>query len=278
MKLTIRDYSSHKDYPHYDTARLREEYLVEDVFGHDEITLTYSYIDRIIFGGVIPETKEVALEGAPEIRAEHFLDRREMGVINLGDKGTVNVDGTIYELDHWDSLYIGQGAKKVVFASSNKANPAKFYLASSPAHTHYDNKIIHLAQAEHRHLGTLEDCNKRTINRIIVPENVQTCQLTMGLTHLDPGSNWNTMPCHTHDRRMEVYLYFDMAENDIVFHMMGTEKETRHIIMHNDQAVISPSWSIHAGVGTKAYTFIWAMCGENQIFDDMDNIENKNLR
>ncbi len=277
MKLTIRDYSSHKDYPHYDTARLREEYVIEQVFGIDEILLTYSYIDRIIVGGVIPLSKVVELGSAPEIRAEHFLDRREMGVINIGGEGTITVDGKKYELSHWDSLYVGRGAKEVTFASKDPKNPAHFYIASSPAHVHYDNKLIHLEEAEHRHLGSLEECNKRTINRIIVPENVKTAQLTMGLTHLEPGSNWNTMPSHTHDRRMEVYLYFDMKENDAVFHMMGTQRETRHVILHNEQAVISPSWSIHSGVGTSNYTFIWAMCGENQDFDDMDNIETKDL-
>lgn len=277
MVLKTRDYSSEKDYKHYDTARLREEYVVEDVFGVDDIHLTYSYIDRIIFGGVIPVNEEVVLGSAPELRAEHFLDRREMGVINIGGDGFITVDGTRYDVKHWEALYIGRGAKEVKFASLDKNIPATFYIASSPAHKEYPTKLIPFEKADHRHAGDKEHCNERTLNRFIIPENVETCQLSMGLTHLEPGSIWNTMPCHTHARRMEVYLYFDVDANQAIFHFMGPAKETRHVILHDRQAVISPSWSIHCAASTKNYTFIWAMCGENQDFDDMDNIEVQDL-
>ncbi len=277
MELKTRDYSSEEDFRHYDTARLRKEYVVEDVFGVDDIKLTYSYIDRIIFGGTIPVEKEVVLGSAPELRAEHFLDRREMGVINIGGEGIISVDGTKYTLKHWEALYIGRGIKEVKFSSVDKKNPAEFYMASSPAHTAYPTTLIPFDKADHRKAGDKEHCNERTLNRFIIPENVKTCQLSMGLTHLEPGSIWNTMPAHTHARRMEVYFYFDIDKDQTVFHFMGPGKETRHVVMHDRQAVISPSWSIHCGAGTKNYTFIWAMCGENQDFDDMDNIAIEDL-
>lgn len=277
MILKTRDYSSMEDYRHYDTKRLRSEYVVEDVFAEDDISLTYSYIDRIVFGGCVPVTKEVVLSSAPELRAEHFLDRREMGVINIGEEGSVLVDGTVYVLKHWEALYIGRGVKEVKFLSKDGKNPAMFYIASCPAHKEYPTTLIPYEKADHRHAGDKEHANERTLNRYIIPENVKTCQLSMGLTHLEEGSIWNTMPCHTHARRMEVYLYFDIEKNQAVFHFMGPKDETRHVVMHDKQAVISPSWSIHAGAGTKNYTFIWAMCGENQDFDDMDNIAIEDL-
>lgn len=278
MKLTTRDYSSAEDYAHYDTARLRREYLIESPFGTDEIKLVYSYIDRIIAGGVIPLHQEVVLASAPELRAQHFLDRREMGVINIGGDGSVRVDGIRYPLHHFDCLYVGRESKEVVFASSSADNPAKFWINSCPAHRDCPTKLVSYEAADHRHLGNKLECNERTINRYIIPEKVDTCQLSMGLTHLEPGSVWNTMPCHTHARRMEVYLYFDLAANQVVFHLMGPGQETRHIVIHNEEAVISPSWSIHSGVSTANYTFIWGMCGENQDFDDMDQIQTTDLR
>lgn len=278
MKLTVRDYSNQKDYKHYDTARLREEYLIENVFGIDEAIFTYSYIDRIIAGGIIPASKKVVLDSAPELRSPTFLARREMGVINIGGKGTIEVDGTTYTLDNWDALYVGRGAKVIVFDSADYKNPAKFYINSAPAHKEYPTKLITKDMADSRHLGSKETCNERTIHRYIVPETCQSCQLDMGLTHLEVGSVWNTMPVHTHARRMEVYFYFDMKDNNCVFHLMGPGDETRHIVMHNDQAVISPSWSIHSGCGTSNYTFIWGMCGENQDFDDMDEIKTSEIR
>lgn len=279
MKFTTRDCSSKEDYAHYDTKRLRSEYLVEQPFGKDEIHLVYSYIDRIVFGGVIPAREQVALNSAPELRAEHFLDRREMGVINVGQgAGKIKVDGIAYPLNHWEALYIGRGAKEVIFSSDDEKSPAMFYLASAPAHRAYPTKLIDWEHAIHRHLGAKETCNERSINQFILPATVQTCQLEMGLTHLEPGSVWNTMPCHTHERRMEVYMYFDMEEEQAVFHFMGPKEETRHILVHNYQAVISPSWSIHTGCSNKNYTFVWAMCGENQDFDDMDEIKISELR
>jgi 4-deoxy-L-threo-5-hexosulose-uronate ketol-isomerase len=278
MKLTVRDYSSQEDYRHYDTERLRKEYLIEDPFGIDEAKFVYSYIDRIIAGGVICQTKKVTLGSAPELRAEHFLDRREMGVINIGGAGKITCDGHEYALGHWDAIYIGRGTKEITFASVDYKDPAVFYINSAPAHKEYPTKLITKEMADNRHLGSKETCNERTIHRYIVPETCQSCQLDMGLTHLEEGSIWNTMPCHTHARRMEVYLYFDIGAHDCVFHMMGPGQETRHLVLHNRQAVISPSWSIHAGVGTRNYTFIWGMCGENQDFDDMDNIPTEDLR
>lgn len=278
MILKTRDYSSMEDYRHYDTKRLRSEYVVEDVFGKDDLFLTYSYIDRIIFGGTIPLEKDVVLASAPELRAEHFLDRREMGVINIGSEGRITVDGKEYVLKHWEALYIGRGAKEVVFSSKDKKDPAVFYVASCPAHKEYPTTLIPFEKADHRHAGDKAHSNERTLNRYIIPENVKTCQLSMGLTHLEEGSIWNTMPCHTHARRMEVYLYFDIEKDQAVFHFMGPADETRHVVLHDRQAVISPSWSIHSGAGTKNYTFIWAMCGENQDFDDMDNIAIEDLR
>jgi 4-deoxy-L-threo-5-hexosulose-uronate ketol-isomerase len=278
MKLTVRDYCSQEDYKHYDTDRLRKEFLVEDPFGVDEAKFVYSYIDRIIAGGIIPKTKAVELGSAPELRADYFLARREMGVINIGGKGKIICDGKEYVLDHWDAIYIGRGTKKIVFDSASYKEPAEFYINSAPAHMAYPTKLITKDMADSRHLGAKETCNERTIHRYIVPETCQSCQLDMGLTHLEVGSIWNTMPCHTHARRMEVYMYFDIGEHDCVFHMMGPGNETRHVVMHNKQCVISPSWSIHSGVGTKNYTFIWGMCGENQDFDDMDNIPTEDLR
>ncbi len=278
MELTVRDYVNKEDYKHYDTDRLRKEFLIENVFGIDDCKFVYSMIDRIIAGGVIPASKKVVLGSAPELRAEHFLDRREMGVINIGGEGKVVVDGKEYKLGHWDAIYIGRGNKVVEFDSLDYKNPAKFYINSTPAHKEYPTVFIPKEKADSRHLGSKATCNERTIHRYIVPETCKSCQLDMGLTHLEEGSIWNTMPCHTHERRMEVYFYFDIGEDDCVFHLMGPGNETRHLVMHNEQGVISPSWSIHSGAGTRNYTFIWGMCGENQDFDDMDGISNKDLR
>jgi 4-deoxy-L-threo-5-hexosulose-uronate ketol-isomerase len=278
MILKTRDYSSQEDYRTYDTARLRKEYLVEKVFATDDIALTYSYIDRIIFGGTIPVTKAVILQSAPELRSDHFLDRREMGVINIGQKGTITVDGKAFVMNVWDAIYIPRGTKEVVFESSDPNHPAKFYMASAPAHREYPLCHIPLVKADHRRCGSPKTANERTINRFLIPQNCSTCQLSMGLTHLEEGSVWNTMPCHTHERRMEVYFYFDIDSDQAVIHLMGPKEETRHLLVHNEQAVISPSWSIHSGCGTKNYTFIWAMVGENQDFDDMDNIAIADLK
>ena len=276
--MEVRNASNSKDVKHYTTERLREEFLITGLFSKDNIKMVYSHIDRIITCGIMPVDQVLKLEAGKELAADYFLQRREMGVINIGGKGIITVDGTEYVMEPRDGIFIGQGNKDVTFAAVDKANPPKFYMSSCPAHKSYPTVKIDITKARKVPCGSVEDCNKRTINQYIHPEVMQSCQLAMGLTQLEPGSNWNTMPCHTHDRRMEVYLYLDMDENDAVFHMMGEPTETRHIIMHNEEAVISPSWSIHSGVGTKAYSFIWAMCGENQEFTDMDHIETKDLR
>jgi len=267
-----------KEYERMTTEELRDSFLIEKVFAFDEITLTYSHIDRIIVGGACPLTKELKLQAGEELAAEYFLQRREMGVINIGGKGSVKVDGTTYQMNHFDCIYIGMGAKDIIFASENEKEPAYFYINSTPAHRTCPTKHIPLEKAVHLECGSSEECNKRVINKFIIPATCETCQLTMGLTMLSKGSNWNTMPTHTHERRMEVYLYFDIPENNVVFHMMGRGQQTRHIVMQNKQAVISPSWSIHSGVGTQNYTFIWGMCGENQDFDDMQGIKTTDLR
>lgn len=276
--MELRTASSPRDVKHYTTERLREEFLIEDLFQANEIKLVYSHIDRIITGSAVPVNKELRLTAGEELRAEYFLQRREMGIINIGGKGRITIDGTIYELEYKDGMYIGMGAKEISFASADSKNPAKFYINSAPAHTSYPTVLIKPQNCVRVELGSLEGANHRVICKYILPGQVESCQLVMGMTQLMPGSVWNTMPCHTHDRRMEVYLYFDMQENDMVFHYMGEPNETRHIIMRNEEAVISPSWSIHSGCGTKAYTFIWGMVGENQDFDDMDACDLKDLK
>jgi len=263
-----------------DTEQLRNEFLVEEVFVADQLTITYSHIDRIIFGGIQPVEKEVVLD--PElgkaIGVDYFLQRRELGLINIGGDGIVMVDGERFDVDGQQALYIGQGAKTVSFSSVDKKAPAKFYYNCAPAHCHYPTRKITQEQAAPVTLGDSATSNKRTIYKYLVPDVLPTCQLLMGLTKLEDGSLWNTMPCHTHDRRMEVYFYFNMEQDAAVFHFMGEPQQTRHLILRNEQAVISPSWSIHSGVGTQAYTFIWGMVGENQTFTDMDHIAVGDLR
>lgn len=277
-KMEIRNASNSKDVKHYTTERLREEFHISKLFTKDNVRMVYSHIDRIITAGFMPVLHDLKLEAGKELAADYFLERREMGCINIGGKGTVTVDGTEYNMEPRDGIYIGMGNKDITFKSDDPENPAKFYVSSCPAHKSYPTVKIDISKAKKVPCGSAADANKRIINQYIHPEVMQSCQLAMGLTQLEEGSVWNTMPCHTHDRRMEVYLYLDMGENDAVFHMMGEPNETRHIIMHNEEAVISPSWSIHSGVGTKAYSFIWAMCGENQEFTDMDGIETKDLK
>lgn len=278
MKLTVRQPSNSKDAKHYTTDRLREEYLIETIFAADEALFTYSHFDRIIAGGVMPVKTSVALTGSKEMASDYFLERREMGCINIGGKGTITVDGQVYDLGTYDGLYVGMGAKEISLASADEKNPAKFYINTCPAHTTYPNVKVDIAKAAKRPMGAVETCNKRTINQYFHPDVMQSCQLCMGMTQLEPGSNWNSMPCHTHERRMEVYFYFELPGDNVIFHMMGEPQETRHLVMKNEQAVISPSWSIHTGVGTSNYTFIWGMCGENQEFDDMDNLKPTDLK
>lgn len=278
MEMEIR-YSNHPDdSKHYTTEQLRKHYLVEKVFIEDKINLVYSHNDRIIFGGVTPIKGALKLGVCKELGTDYFLERRELGVINVGGAGTIVVDGEEFSLNYRDGLYVGQGAKDVEFRSLDETNPAKFYVNSAPALVHYPNVLINLEKANKVHLGDTNTVNKRTINQYIHPAVCESCQLVMGLTILEPGSVWNTMPAHTHERRMEVYLYLDVDADQCVMHFMGQQEETRHIAMHNEQAVISPSWSIHSGCGTKNYSFIWGMCGENKTFDDMDNIRIQDLK
>jgi len=263
-----------------DTEGLRKQFLVEDLFKADEATLTYSQIDRIIVGGIMPVTQAVRF--SPDLGrftgTDFFLQRRELGLINIGGAARVVADDESFEIGSREALYIGQGTKQLEFTSVDAAHPAKLYFNCAPAHTRYPSRKITLAQASPETLGSAETSNRRTIYKFLVPDVLPTCQLSMGMTQLEPGSTWNTMPCHTHDRRMEVYFYFDLNENAAVFHMMGEPTQTRHIVVRNEQAVISPSWSIHSGVGTQAYTFIWGMVGENQVFKDMDHVPMSAIR
>ncbi|MBJ9914286.1 5-dehydro-4-deoxy-D-glucuronate isomerase [Burkholderia cenocepacia] len=263
-----------------DTAGLRRHFLVENVFAPDALSLTYSHIDRIIVGGAGPATRPVEVPASlgAAMGVSHLLARRELGAINIGGPGWVDVDGQRHAVGTEEAIYIGQGGQGVVFGSDDHARPAKFYLNCAPAHTAYPTRTITLAQASPETLGDAATSNRRTIYKFIVPDVLPTCQLSMGMTKLEPGSLWNTMPCHTHERRMEVYFYFNLAADAAVFHLLGEPRETRHVVVHNEQAVISPSWSIHSGVGTQAYTFIWGMAGENQVFKDMDHIAVADLR
>ena len=278
MKFDVR-YANHPaDSKHYDTETLRRHYLITNIFEPDSINLTYSHQDRIIAGGIMPVEGELKLESCKELAAPYFLERRELGAINIGGPGVMVLDGKEYALGSRDGIYVGMGTKELIFRSVDKANPAKFYINSSPAHRTCPTVLIPMDKARYNHLGSQETVNERILRQYIHPVVCESCQLSMGMTALLPGNVWNTMPCHTHERRMEVYLYFDVAPDQAVFHMMGTGDETRHLVLHNEEAVISPSWSIHTGVGTKNYTFIWGMCGENQDFDDMDGIPTENLK
>ena len=278
MKLDIR-YANHpEDSKYYTTEELRGHYLMETVFIADEVNLIYSHVDRVIAGGIMPVKTEVKLEGCKELGSEFFLERRELGIINVGGSGKIIIDGTEYEMAAKDGLYVGMGNKELTFISDSEDRPAKFYINSSPAHMGYPTVKIDRTTANKVQLGDLENSNKRTIFQYVHPAVCKSCQLLMGMTVLDPNNMWNTMPTHTHERRMEVYFYFNMDENTRVFHLMGQPQETRHIVMANEQAVISPSWSIHSGVGTKNYTFIWGMAGENQTFTDMDHVPMDQLR
>ncbi|APA63218.1 5-dehydro-4-deoxy-D-glucuronate isomerase [Maribacter sp. 1_2014MBL_MicDiv] len=253
----------------YDTTALRDEFLINDLMKEGEINLTYTHYDRYIAGSAVPKSN-LKLETIDPLKAAFFLERREMGIINVGDSGAVEVDGENYSLGHKDALYIGMGAKDVIFKSDDPKKPAKFYINSAPAHTNFPTKKVSLEEANKLELGSLETANHRTVSQMIIGGVVTTCQLQMGMTKLKTGSVWNTMPAHVHDRRMEVYFYLDVPEGQAVCHFMGQPQETRHIWMHNHQAVISPPWSIHCGSGTSNYTFIWGMAGENLDYSDMD--------
>ncbi len=280
--MDIRYSANQRDVKRYTTEELRREFLIENLYAPDQVVAVYSHVDRMVTMGCMPVKETVSIDKGIDVwknfGTHYFLERREIGMFNIGASGKVSVDGKVYELGYKDCLYITRGAKEVLFSSDDAAKPAKFYMVSAPAHCSYETRLIKLADAAKKPCGAAETSNKRVINQFIHPDVLKTCQLSMGMTVLEPGSVWNTMPAHTHERRMEVYMYFEVPEDNVVFHMMGEGQETRHIVMLNEQAVISPSWSIHAGAGTSNYTFIWAMGGENQAFDDMDGIPVTALR
>lgn len=264
-------YASHpREVKKMDTQELREEFLIDNLMKPNEVAFVYSHYDRFITGSAVPVSKALKLETIDPLRMENFLDRRELGIINVGGDGVVTVDGTKYELTYKDALYVGKDSKDVTFESKDASKPAKFYMNSAPAHQAYPTTKVTKAEAKKLELGSQETANARTVNQMLVKEVVKTCQLQMGMTELKPGSIWNTMPAHVHDRRMEVYFYIEVPEKQAVSHFMGPINETRHIWMHNEQAVISPAWSIHSGAGTSNYTFIWGMAGENLDYTDMD--------
>ena len=278
MKLEKR-YAGHpQDMKLYNTEKLRDHFLFDKIFVKDEISLCYTHSDRVVFGGAYPAAKDLQLTGGKDFGSDVFLDRRELGIICVGGNGKVTAGEKVYQMKKGDGLYIGKGTAQVVFASDDKDNAAKFYMASTLAHTTYPAVHIPIEKANPRKVGDPATCNARTIYQYVHPAVLTSCQLSMGMTVLEEGSVWNTMPAHTHERRMEVYFYFDMKPGHVVFHLHGQPDETRHIVMKNEEAVISPSWSIHSGAGTAAYTFIWAMAGENQTFDDMDTVPSVELK
>ena len=272
-------YAVHPDHAAaMDTGELRDAFLVEDLFTKDTLRLIYSHNDRLIIGGVVP-IQEIALDVDPKlIGTPSFLERREMGVINIGGAGVVHVDGESYRLASRDGIYLGRGVNQVIFVSDDQSNPAKFYLNSAPAHTSYPVSVVRFDEAEAMSIGDSGTSNRRTIRKFIHPGGVKSCQLVMGMTSLEVGSVWNTMPTHTHERRMEAYCYFDLKDENVVFHFMGEPTQTRHLIVRQQQVILSPPWSIHSGTGTSNYTFVWGMAGENQAFDDMDGVPMANLR
>lgn len=279
QNMETRYTHSPEDIRHYSTEDLRREFLVEKVFVPGEIALTYTHNDRMIFGGVTPTETPLEVELSKELGVDYFLERRELGVINIGGPGFIEIDGQKEEMKKQDGYYIGKETRHVVFSSQDPKNPAKFYISSTPAHHKYPNVKISIDQIKPRETGEGESMNQRKIYQYIHPNICESCQLQMGYTILEPGSSWNTMPCHTHERRMEAYVYFDFgAEDARVFHMMGKPDETKHLVLSQEQAVISPSWSIHSGVATSNYSFIWAMCGENITYDDMDMVAMEDLK
>lgn len=280
--MDIRYSASPNDVKRYTTEELRKEFLIENLYRPDEVVAVYSHVDRMVTLGCMPVNESVSIDKGIDIwknfGTHYFLERREIGIFNIGGAGKITVDGTVYELSYKDCLYITMGAKEVKFSSDDSAKPAKFYMVSAPAHRSYETKLLKIADANKKPCGEAATSNKRVINQFIHPAVLQTCQLSMGMTVLESGSVWNTMPAHTHERRMEVYMYFEVPEDQAIIHLMGQPQQTRHLVMTNEQAVISPSWSIHAAAGTASYTFIWAMGGENQEFDDMDTIPTNELR
>lgn len=279
MTIDVRQVCHPEAVRGFDTQELRRHFLVEKLFVPGAVSLTYSHVERFIIGGAVPLADTLALSSdKATIGSPNFLDRRELGVFNVGGAGRVEVDGVTHALGHRDALYVAMGSKSVAFSSEDQANPARFYLLSTPAHARYETKVVKVAEAKSMVLGDQATANRRTIFQMIHPDVVKSCQLVMGMTKLDDGNIWNTMPCHVHDRRSEVYLYFDVAPDARVFHMMGEPDQTRHLVVADGEAVISPPWSIHSGVGTRAYTFIWGMGGDNIDYTDMDMVAMDQLR
>jgi 4-deoxy-L-threo-5-hexosulose-uronate ketol-isomerase len=260
------------------TTEIRQNFLIDDLFTPGQLKLTYWHTDRMVIGGAVPTVEPLALEAGRELAADYFAERREIGVVNIGGDGQIKVDGETYPLAKPDTLYIGRGSREIEFASQNADNPAMFYLVSLPAHQTYPTRLAPADSVKPLRLGSQAEANQRALYKVIHPDGLQSCQLVMGFTEMAEGSIWNTMPAHTHERRSEVYLYFDLAPNAVVFHLLGRPTETRHIVVKNGQAALSPSWSIHSGAGTRNYTFIWAMGGENQAFTDMDAVKMEELR
>ncbi|REG82071.1 5-dehydro-4-deoxy-D-glucuronate isomerase [Algoriphagus antarcticus] len=269
---------SPREFKQMDTDELRESFLMENLFVEDQINMNYTHYDRMIVGGVLPVGKDLNLETIDPLKSEYFLERRELGIINIGATGEIIADGVTYTLENKEALYLGKGTKSVTFKSGGETNQPIFYFNSAPAHTTYPSKKISEADAEKVIIGSLTTSNHRKIRKLIVNSVVQTCQLQMGLTELKEGSVWNTFPAHTHDRRMEAYLYFDLPEDQMVCHFIGEPQQTRHIWMKNNQAVLSPPWSIHSGAGTSNYTFVWGMAGENLDYGDMDIVKPSDLK
>ena len=276
--MQIRFQNSPEETSQMNTAQLRKNFLVPDLMQDDRVQLVYSHYDRMIIGGAKPKGKSLPLPNEGELKADYFLERREMGIINVGDTGIVSADGKKYELDKLDCLYLGKGTQNVSFASKSKSKPAAFYLLSAPAHHKYPNKMMKKQKASPVSLGDALASNKRTIYKYIHQDGIKSCQLVMGLTVLEAGNVWNSVPPHTHTRRMEVYFYFDVPQSQRVFHFMGPQTETRHLVVSNNEACISPPWSMHYGCGTSSYGFIWGMAGENQAFSDMDVVQVKEIQ
>jgi 4-deoxy-L-threo-5-hexosulose-uronate ketol-isomerase len=276
--MEIRHTTNPTDVKQYDTERLRKEFLMENLYEKDELRLVYSHYDRMIVGGAWPVSKELLLDAGDGLRTEYFLERREIGFLNIGGPASITVDGEAYELDKLDVLYVGKGKREVKLASKDSSNPAKLYFCSALAHKELPTRKMTREEANPLNLGAQETSNERVLYKYIHADGIQSCQLMLGVTSLQTGSVWNTMPSHVHDRRMEAYLYFDMAEGTRVFHMMGEPSQTRHLVVANEQAILSPPWSIHSGVGTSNYTFCWSMAGENYTFTDMDVVQASELK
>jgi len=280
--MDIRYSASQRDVKRYTTQELRDEFLIKELYNPDKVTAVYSHVDRMVTFGIMPVSKELSLDDGTDVWANfgtaYLLERREIGLFNLGGAGVCTADGVEYKLGSRDCIYITRGTEKVTFSNNDKGNPAKFYGVSAPAHRSYETKLLTMADAAKNPMGAAETSNKRVINQFIHPDVLPTCQLLMGMTILEQGSVWNTMPLHTHERRMEIYTYFDLEGENVVFHLMGEPNETRHLVIKNEEAVISPSWSVHSGCGTSGYSFIWAMGGENQAFTDMDVVKTTDIR